>query len=181
MSHDVGAYFIGRYRAQPAVGRERPNKTLEGTAGGGGVAIVVTVVVVGIFGIALIGGDFFRVVVFALLCALVAPIGDLCESFVAGSRHQGLRDDPARTRRGARPIRRPAVRPAADRAFRHDPAWHLDWEAEPVDRRPDRAGASGRASHRIGSAGAHTAPEQVPGGRQAPGSTPDRVGTMEAP
>jgi phosphatidate cytidylyltransferase len=52
--------------------------------------VVAVVVVVGIVGIAPIGGSFPRVFVFALLCALVAPLGDLVESMV--KRDVGIKD-----------------------------------------------------------------------------------------
>lgn len=82
VSHDVGAYFTGRFYGRTPMSSVSPNKTLEGLAGGFGAAFVVTVVVVGFFGIHPIGGNIFRTIVFALLCAAAAPLGDLCESFV---------------------------------------------------------------------------------------------------
>ena len=82
VSHDVGAYFVGRYAGRTPMSAASPNKTLEGLVGGVVVSIVVTVAVVGVIGIAPIGGDIVRVFVFALLCAVVAPLGDLCESFI---------------------------------------------------------------------------------------------------
>ncbi|MFZ4516801.1 MAG: phosphatidate cytidylyltransferase [Microthrixaceae bacterium] len=82
VSHDVGAYFTGRFFGRTPMSSVSPNKTLEGLAGGFGAAFVVTVVVVGFFGIHPIGGNIFRTIVFALLCAAAAPLGDLCESFI---------------------------------------------------------------------------------------------------
>jgi phosphatidate cytidylyltransferase len=59
-------------------------------AGGVVTAIVVTVVVIGFFQVSPVGDSLARAVVFAVLCALVAPLGDLCESFI--KRDLGVKD-----------------------------------------------------------------------------------------
>lgn len=82
VSHDVGAYFVGRYFGSTPLSAASPNKTQEGMIGGVLCALVVTFVAVGLVGIAPIGDDLPQVVVFALLCSLAAPLGDLSESFV---------------------------------------------------------------------------------------------------
>ena len=53
-------------------------------------SLVVTFVVVGLVGIAPIGDRSAQAFIFALLCALVAPLGDLCESFI--KRDLGIKD-----------------------------------------------------------------------------------------
>jgi phosphatidate cytidylyltransferase len=90
VSYDVGAYFIGRFFGHTPLSEASPNKTQEGFFGGIGVAFLVTLVIVQFVGIAPLGGDFLRVVVFALLCSIAAPVGDLCESFV--KRDLGIKD-----------------------------------------------------------------------------------------
>ena len=82
VSHDVGAYFVGRYFGSTPLSTASPNKTQEGMIGGVVSAFLVTIILVGFVGIAPIGGDLPQVVVFALLCSLAAPLGDLSESSV---------------------------------------------------------------------------------------------------
>jgi phosphatidate cytidylyltransferase len=82
VSHDVGAYFVGRQFGKTPLSAASPNKTQEGLAGGVVTALVVTTVLVGFIGIDPIGSSKPQTFVFALLCALAAPLGDLCESFV---------------------------------------------------------------------------------------------------
>jgi phosphatidate cytidylyltransferase len=82
VSHDVGAYFVGRRFGRTPLSTASPNKTQEGLAGGVVTALVVTTVIVGFFGIDPIGSSKPQTFVFALLCALAAPLGDLSESFV---------------------------------------------------------------------------------------------------
>ena len=89
VSYDVGGYFVGRQFGQTPLSAASPNKTQEGLAGGIGVAVVVSTIVVSF--ISPLGDDsVFRTFVFTLLCALAAPVGDLCESFV--KRDLGVKD-----------------------------------------------------------------------------------------
>jgi phosphatidate cytidylyltransferase len=90
VASDVGGYFVGKYMGRTQLSLASPNKTQEGLIGGFVSALVAVIVIVGFFGIAPIGGSFPRVFIFALLCALVAPLGDLCESFI--KRDLGLKD-----------------------------------------------------------------------------------------
>ena len=90
VASDVGGYFVGKYMGRTPLSLASPNKTQEGLIGGFVSSLVAVIVIVGLFGIAPIGGSFPRVFIFALLCALVAPLGDLCESFI--KRDLGLKD-----------------------------------------------------------------------------------------
>ena len=90
VSHDVGAYFTGKYLGHTPLSAASPNKTQEGLIGGVLASLVVTFVVVGLFGISPIGDQISQAFIFALLCAVVAPMGDLCESFI--KRDLGIKD-----------------------------------------------------------------------------------------
>jgi phosphatidate cytidylyltransferase len=82
VSHDVGAYFVGKYMGSTPLSAASPNKTQEGLIGGVLSAIVATVVIVGFFGVSPIGDSIAKTIVFAVLCAIAAPLGDLSESFI---------------------------------------------------------------------------------------------------
>jgi len=90
VASDVGGYFVGKYMGRTPMSSVSPNKTQEGLIGGFVSSLVAVIVIVGFFGISPIGGSFPRVFIFALMCALVAPLGDLCESFI--KRDLGLKD-----------------------------------------------------------------------------------------
>ncbi len=88
VSYDVGAYFIGRQFGRTPLSEASPNKTQEGFGGGLVASLVVTTIVVS--QIEPIGKGMFETFLFALACAIAAPIGDLCQSFV--KRDLGIKD-----------------------------------------------------------------------------------------
>ena len=89
VSYDVGGYFVGKQFGHTPLSAASPNKTQEGFGGGVLVSVVATTIAVSF--ISPIGDDtIFRTFVFALIVAISAPIGDLCESFV--KRDLGVKD-----------------------------------------------------------------------------------------
>lgn len=90
VSHDVGAYFSGRYLGKTPLSAASPNKTYEGLAGGVLAGIFVPLVVVGFFHLRPVGDSIAQTIVFAALCSMVAPLGDLCQSAV--KRDLGVKD-----------------------------------------------------------------------------------------
>jgi CDP-diglyceride synthetase len=89
VANDVGALAvgskIGRHPLAPAIS---PRKTWEGLAGGAVASVVVSVVVLGMIGIA--PWDAGSALALGLVVAVVAPIGDLCESMI--KRDLGVKD-----------------------------------------------------------------------------------------
>jgi phosphatidate cytidylyltransferase len=89
VSYDVGGLLVGRAAGKSQLSAASPNKTVEGLFGGMIATVLVTTVVVGFVGIAPWdgAGDAFLLGVAA---AIVAPLGDLCESML--KRDLGVKD-----------------------------------------------------------------------------------------
>ena len=89
VANDVGAFVIGRQAGRaPMAPNISPNKTWEGTIGGGLASILVSFVVLGIIGIA--PWDSGSALALGVLVAVVAPLGDLSESML--KRDLGVKD-----------------------------------------------------------------------------------------
>ncbi len=90
--YDIAGLFIGRSLGRSPLSSASPNKTIEGTIGGMAVAFLVTWVGVG----GVIGGGITpfnspgNAFILAIVLAVVAPIGDLCESML--KRDLGVKD-----------------------------------------------------------------------------------------
>jgi phosphatidate cytidylyltransferase len=90
VANDVGALLVGRQAgSRPLAPEISPNKTWEGIIGGGVASIVVSVLVLrylpGVF--PWDGGKAFWL---GVIVAIVAPLGDLCESMI--KRDIGIKD-----------------------------------------------------------------------------------------
>jgi phosphatidate cytidylyltransferase len=87
VAYDVGAYFVGRQFGKTHFSDASPNKTVEGLVGGAGAALFAGLLLglLGPFPWAVPDG-----IVLGLAVAIVAPVGDLCESMM--KRDLGLKD-----------------------------------------------------------------------------------------
>jgi len=91
VAYDVGAFFVGRSLGTRPMSTASPNKTFEGLAGGWIVCVLVAVVIVGF--IAPWSNDSVSLadkLLFGLIAALAATLGDLCESVI--KRDLGVKD-----------------------------------------------------------------------------------------
>jgi len=88
VAYDVGGFVVGRQLGRTPLTSVSPNKTVEGLVAG------VVVSVIGVLVVAVLLGfgpfSFGQALVFGILCAIAAPIGDLSESVL--KRDLGLKD-----------------------------------------------------------------------------------------
>jgi phosphatidate cytidylyltransferase len=87
VAYDVGGLLIGRAAGKSPLSAASPNKTVEGLIGGMILSVVVTTIVMSQIKPWDSVGDAF---VLGVAAAVVAPLGDLCESML--KRDLGLKD-----------------------------------------------------------------------------------------
>ena len=85
---DVGGLFVGQQMGRTRFSDASPNKTVEGLVGGAAAAVIVAVVVLGVIGVH--PWDIGDAFLLGLVAAIVAPVGDLCESML--KRDLGVKD-----------------------------------------------------------------------------------------
>ncbi|CAI8306432.1 MAG: Phosphatidate cytidylyltransferase [Acidimicrobiales bacterium AG-410-I20] len=91
VGYDTGGLVIGRIAGRTPLAAVSPNKTMEGLIGGMAVSFAVTVLVTGqITPFGDTPGDLGSAFVLGIVAALVAPLGDLCESMI--KRDLGIKD-----------------------------------------------------------------------------------------
>jgi phosphatidate cytidylyltransferase len=87
VAYDVGGFVVGRTMGRAPLSAASPSKTVEGTVGGAVVAVVATVVITGRIAPFT---ELTDALLLGLAIAVVAPLGDLCESLV--KRDLGIKD-----------------------------------------------------------------------------------------
>lgn len=87
VGYDVGGFFIGSRIGTSRIAPEiSPNKTFEGLVGGMGSAVILSAIVVG----QIHPWSFGSALALGVVAAIVAPLGDLCESMI--KRDLGIKD-----------------------------------------------------------------------------------------
>lgn len=87
VTHDIGSYFVGRWAGKtPLAPAISPNKTVEGLVGGSLATLFVCLIFVRMID-PWDGGKAFWL---AVVVAIAAPLGDLCESMI--KRDLGVKD-----------------------------------------------------------------------------------------
>lgn len=88
VGHDVGAFFIGRAMGRSPLSASSPNKTIEGLVGG----MLATLIAVFVFAVIIGVGPFNvgQALLFGVVAAIMAPLGDLAESLF--KRDLGIKD-----------------------------------------------------------------------------------------
>jgi len=87
VAYDIGGFAVGRAVGRSPLSAASPSKTREGTIGGAVLAVLATVIVSGQIAPFTELGD---ALVLGLAIAVVAPLGDLCESLL--KRDLGIKD-----------------------------------------------------------------------------------------
>ena len=88
VAYDCGGLFVGRSMGRSPLSAASPNKTWEGLVGGCAAAFVVSCLI-GVIGLHP-WADFASGAKLGLVVAVVAPLGDLCQSMV--KRDLGIKD-----------------------------------------------------------------------------------------
>ena len=86
LATDIGAYYFGsKFGKHPLCPVVSPKKTIEGAVGGGGLAIIISVII-GYF----IGLEWYYSLIAGILITVFAQLGDLSESLI--KRDAGVKD-----------------------------------------------------------------------------------------
>ena len=89
VANDVGALVVGQQVGRaPVAPSVSPNKTIEGLLGGAVASIAVSVLVLGMIGIA--PWEVGDALALGIVVSIMAPLGDLCESMI--KRDLGIKD-----------------------------------------------------------------------------------------
>jgi phosphatidate cytidylyltransferase len=90
VAYDIGGLVVGRYVGRSPLSAISPSKTWEGLAGGVILTVLAAVLILGLLPGVHPWDDFYTAFRLGVAIAVVAPIGDLCESMI--KRDMGLKD-----------------------------------------------------------------------------------------